>query len=286
MTSTGIQVGRRLHKVSCSCLPPKLRFRHSEGSLCHLGLTLAIIPRLLQPPFRPPGRPPRISRLAVAPDRDIGRDSDALIPTNQNPEPLPVAGPCSKPRAASRARALVRCSGACRRIRALESESRCRTAKDRVVGRVHYGIGEPACVSHNGQGAVAHRIKLREPATIGHWIREERLIASDLALRNPNYRGSLAAVAQHFGFSDQPQFCRHYKQRFGRTPGDTRAEARAIRGTKKCARYIVRDHDALAGIANLGWPASCRWDRRRDFLFGISSWRNGALHPLGNRRGF
>ena len=29
---------------------------------------------------------------------------------------------------------------------------------------------------------------------------------------------SLAAVAQQFGFSDQPQFCRHYKRRFGRTP--------------------------------------------------------------------
>ena len=37
---------------------------------------------------------------------------------------------------------------------------------DRVVSRVHYGIAEPACVSHDGQGAIAHRIKLSEPARL------------------------------------------------------------------------------------------------------------------------
>jgi AraC-like DNA-binding protein len=73
-----------------------------------------------------------------------------------------------------------------------------------------------------------HRLFAATGTTIGHWIREERLLASDRALRNPRYRGSLAAVAQQFGFSDQPQFCRHYKQRFGQTPSETRAEARAV----------------------------------------------------------
>jgi AraC-like DNA-binding protein len=73
-----------------------------------------------------------------------------------------------------------------------------------------------------------HRLFGVTGTTIGHWIREERLIASDLALRNPRIRASLAAVAQQFGFSDQPQFCRHYKRRFGRTPGEARAEARGI----------------------------------------------------------
>lgn len=73
-----------------------------------------------------------------------------------------------------------------------------------------------------------HRLFCATGTTIGHWIREERLIASDLALRNPRYRGSLAAVAHQFGFSDQPQFCRHYKRRFGRTPSEARAEARGI----------------------------------------------------------
>jgi AraC-like DNA-binding protein len=73
-----------------------------------------------------------------------------------------------------------------------------------------------------------HRLFAATGMTIGHWVREERLKASDRALRDPRYRGSLAAVAQQFGFSDQPQFCRHYKQRFGRTPSETRAEARAL----------------------------------------------------------
>lgn len=71
-----------------------------------------------------------------------------------------------------------------------------------------------------------HRLFAATGTTIGRWIREERLLASDRALRNPRYRGSLAAVAQQFGFSDQPQFCRHYKRRFGRTPSEARAEAR------------------------------------------------------------
>jgi AraC-like DNA-binding protein len=71
-----------------------------------------------------------------------------------------------------------------------------------------------------------HRLFASTGTTIGRWIREERLLASDRALRNPRYRDSLAAVAQQFGFSDQPQFCRHYKRRFGRTPSEVRAEAR------------------------------------------------------------
>jgi AraC-like DNA-binding protein len=71
-----------------------------------------------------------------------------------------------------------------------------------------------------------HRLFAATGTTISRFVREERLLASDRALRNPRYRVSLAAVAQQFGFSDQPQFCRHYKRRFGQTPSEARAAAR------------------------------------------------------------
>jgi AraC-like DNA-binding protein len=74
-----------------------------------------------------------------------------------------------------------------------------------------------------------HRLFATTGTTVGRWIREERLIAGDDALRNPRWRGSIADLAQQCGFSDQPQFCRHYRSHFGRTPGETRAAARGRR---------------------------------------------------------
>jgi AraC-like DNA-binding protein len=74
-----------------------------------------------------------------------------------------------------------------------------------------------------------HRLFAVTGTTVGQWIREERLLASDRALQNPRCRDSLAAIAQQFGFSDQSQFCRNYKRHFGRTPSEARAEARAVR---------------------------------------------------------
>lgn len=70
-----------------------------------------------------------------------------------------------------------------------------------------------------------HRLFAAAGTTMGRWTVEQRLTEADGALRDPRRRGSLAMVAQTHGFSDQSQFCRHYKRRFGRTPGETRAEA-------------------------------------------------------------
>lgn len=77
-----------------------------------------------------------------------------------------------------------------------------------------------------------HRLFAGAGTTLGRWVVEQRLTGADGALRDPRNRASLATVAHSHGFSDQSQFCRHYKRRFGRTPGETRAEAagRAGRG--------------------------------------------------------
>jgi AraC-like DNA-binding protein len=73
-----------------------------------------------------------------------------------------------------------------------------------------------------------HRLFAGAGTTMGRWTIEQRLAEADGALRDPRRRGSLAMVAQSHGFSDQSQFCRHYKRRFGRTPGETRAEAAGL----------------------------------------------------------
>jgi AraC-like DNA-binding protein len=71
-----------------------------------------------------------------------------------------------------------------------------------------------------------HRLFASRGTSLGRWVLEERLAASDEALRRRRKQESIAAIAYRFGFADQAQFCRHYKKRFGRTPSDTRAGAR------------------------------------------------------------
>lgn len=47
--------------------------------------------------------------------------------------------------------------------------------------------------------------------------------------RDPSCRTSISEIASQWGFGDRAQFSRHYRARFGRTPGDTRATVRATR---------------------------------------------------------
>jgi AraC-like DNA-binding protein len=68
-------------------------------------------------------------------------------------------------------------------------------------------------------------------ATIAQLIREERLIAARDTLGMP-HSGPIADIAYRFGFSDQAQFSRLFKQTFGLTPSTYRqqvAEARVQR---------------------------------------------------------
>ena len=66
--------------------------------------------------------------------------------------------------------------------------------------------------------------------TVGGRIRELRLTRSHEDLSNPGNRDSIAQIAYRWGFSDQAQFSRHYRSRFGRTPRDTRSACGKDRG--------------------------------------------------------
>ncbi|HWA42574.1 MAG TPA: helix-turn-helix domain-containing protein [Hypericibacter adhaerens] len=73
-----------------------------------------------------------------------------------------------------------------------------------------------------------HQLFQEKGATLGQWVREQRLIRCDEALRDPRQRQTIAEIAHFWGFGDQAQFSRHYKARFGRSPRETRQRGRSM----------------------------------------------------------
>ena len=71
-----------------------------------------------------------------------------------------------------------------------------------------------------------HRLIYDEVKKVCEFIRNERLLACDAMLRDPRCRRRISEIAYAFGFSDQAQFSRHYRARFGCTPRDTRVATR------------------------------------------------------------
>lgn len=101
-----------------------------------------------------------------------------------------------------------------------------RRIKAAIRRRLHEADVTPARIAADCGLSVRylHRLFATAGTTMGRWTTEQRLVEADGALRDPRNRASLAMVAHLHGFTDQSQFCRHYKKRFGRTPGETRAE--------------------------------------------------------------
>ena len=60
--------------------------------------------------------------------------------------------------------------------------------------------------------------------TVGGWIRDQRLDAAREALADKANRASIAEVAYAHGFSDQAQFSRSFRARFGHTPKEARGK--------------------------------------------------------------
>jgi AraC-like DNA-binding protein len=58
------------------------------------------------------------------------------------------------------------------------------------------------------------------------YIRDKRLTRCDEALKMVNDTATVANIAYKWGFYDQAQFCKHYRNRFGCTPTDTRKMSR------------------------------------------------------------
>jgi transcriptional regulator GlxA family with amidase domain len=60
--------------------------------------------------------------------------------------------------------------------------------------------------------------------TLGSWVREQRLEACAEALRDSGNHQSLAEIAYAQGFSDQAQFSRSFRARYGASPREYRAQ--------------------------------------------------------------
>jgi AraC-like DNA-binding protein len=62
--------------------------------------------------------------------------------------------------------------------------------------------------------------------TLGQWIRDQRLAACHQDLADPGNRQSIAEIAYQWGFSDQAQFSRNFRNHFGLSPTEFRSRHR------------------------------------------------------------
>jgi AraC-like DNA-binding protein len=74
-----------------------------------------------------------------------------------------------------------------------------------------------------------HLLFESQGTTVCAWMREQRLLMCEEALRDGGCRKSISEIAYKWGFGDQAQFSRHFRTRFGCTPSDARAAARTAR---------------------------------------------------------
>ncbi|MDQ0475199.1 AraC-like DNA-binding protein [Labrys wisconsinensis] len=71
-----------------------------------------------------------------------------------------------------------------------------------------------------------HQLFGTQETTVCAWMRRQRILMCDEALRDPACRKSVSEIAYDWGFGDQAQFSRHYRSQFGCTPTDARRAAR------------------------------------------------------------
>ena len=67
-----------------------------------------------------------------------------------------------------------------------------------------------------------HEVLRDTNTTLGAWIRDMRLVAAQEDLANPGDRRSIGEIAWARGFTDQAQFSRAFRARFGMTPKEAR----------------------------------------------------------------
>lgn len=68
-----------------------------------------------------------------------------------------------------------------------------------------------------------HKLFATQGLTVMGWVREQRLLAVDQALRTAYVGAKIESIAREYGFNDPAAFRRAYRRRFGRSPGATRA---------------------------------------------------------------
>jgi AraC-like DNA-binding protein len=87
---------------------------------------------------------------------------------------------------------------------------------------------DPAKIAHaNGiSPRYLHELFRDTGTSVSRWILEQRLAACDADLRQGMRRETIAEIAYRWGFADAAHFSRHFKARYGSTPGERRIESR------------------------------------------------------------
>jgi AraC-like DNA-binding protein len=125
-------------------------------------------------------------------------------------------------------------------VLALQSDDHAANSAQTSVQRAHLGrverfvkqnIGNPslsldmiarAC---NISVRYLHTLFQGSGISVAQWIRDTRLEACRAQLAETHRKESISEIAYRWGFSDQAQFSRHFKARYGMTPREVRAAA-------------------------------------------------------------
>ncbi|MHA6126945.1 AraC-like ligand-binding domain-containing protein [Pseudomonas fluorescens group sp. PF-1] len=78
-----------------------------------------------------------------------------------------------------------------------------------------------------------HKLFSSTPYSLGEWIRLRRLEAVHRGLHDPNCHLSIGELAMRWGFSDQAQFTRSFRQHFGCTAREVRSGVARTPGVSK-----------------------------------------------------
>ncbi|MBS0249960.1 MAG: helix-turn-helix domain-containing protein [Proteobacteria bacterium] len=133
-------------------------------------------------------------------------------------------------------------------ILALQSDKNAANSSQTSVQRAHLGrverfvkqnIGNPSLSLDMIAGACnisvryLHTLFQGSGLSVAQWIRDTRLEACRAQLAEGHRKESISEIAYRWGFSDQAQFCRHFKARYGMTPREMRAAASSAREQSK-----------------------------------------------------
>lgn len=135
-------------------------------------------------------------------------------------------------------------------VLALQADKNAANSSQTSVQRAHLGrverfvkqnIGNPSLSLEMVAGACnisvryLHALFQGSGVSVAQWIRDMRLEACRGQLIEGHRKESISEIAYRWGFSDQAQFSRHFKAKYGTTPREMRATFAGARTRSKAA---------------------------------------------------
>ncbi|MFD8481035.1 helix-turn-helix domain-containing protein [Kitasatospora sp. NPDC059673] len=126
---------------------------------------------------------------------------------------------------------------------------------ERITASVEASLGDPELSPqsiadrHGVSLRYLHQLFQRRGETVGGWIRGRRLAGAQRELARPDAPGrTIAAVAAHWGFASASHFSRAFRETYGMSPNQWRADrsaaGRPAAGTPECLAQSRLGEDA------------------------------------------